>query len=216
MTTKTEIASKRELSRRLGWKWGTFQARSADPSWPVPRKPPWPGWVVETLTAWADLRFPKPDEDNSDPTAEGPVSPMLERWREERWKMARLERREREGQLIPREIVHGVVSQCANRARAFADALTRQYGNEASDQWNDLLDDLKRISETVIRQTAEKGDSDDDDEEKAGSEGEGEQGGDESNPPVGSDVRPAGKRTASRGKDRGPDAGSVGPRARGG
>ncbi len=74
----------------------------------------------------------------------GGTSPALERFREERAKLARLDRLEREGQLLPRDRVHDGLARIATIIRMAGDALQRQFGPDALELLNDALDDAQR------------------------------------------------------------------------
>ena len=71
----------------------------------------------------------------------GPASPALERYREERAAMARLARLEREGQLLPRDLVRHSLSKTATILRNAGDAMRKQYGEGAAELLYEALDD---------------------------------------------------------------------------
>ena len=64
---------------------------------------------------------------------QGNGSPALERYREERAAIARLDRLEREGQLLPRDEVREALGRIAAILRGAGDTLQRQYGQAAAD-----------------------------------------------------------------------------------
>lgn len=64
-------------------------------------------------------------------TEDGGSSPALEEFRRERAIMARLDRQQREGQLLPRDQVREGMLRIAATIRAAGEILARQYGNEA-------------------------------------------------------------------------------------
>jgi hypothetical protein len=72
------------------------------------------------------------------------VSPALERLREEKWKLARLDRLERESELVAREQVHQLLTRGANLLRAAGELLQRQFGPDALEVLNDALDAFSR------------------------------------------------------------------------
>jgi hypothetical protein len=76
-------------------------------------------------------------------------SPALERYREERAKLARIERLEREGSVIPRGMVHEVNARLASILRRAGEALQRQFGPDAAMILNDALEDFARVVETL-------------------------------------------------------------------
>ena len=78
----------------------------------------------------------------------GPMSPALERYREERAAIARLDRLEREGVLLAREDVHTGLMMIAGILRSAGETLRRGFGPEAAAIIEEALDD----AEVEIRQ----------------------------------------------------------------
>jgi hypothetical protein len=72
------------------------------------------------------------------------ASPALERYREERAAMARLDRLEREGQLVARADVREGLGRVAAILRAAGDGLLQQFGPEAVELLNESLSDAGR------------------------------------------------------------------------
>ncbi|MCA9016785.1 MAG: hypothetical protein KDA77_15740 [Planctomycetaceae bacterium] len=68
-------------------------------------------------------------------------SPALERYREERAKLAKLDRLERESTLVPRDEIRTGLVQIAGILRTAGEALQQNYGNGASEILNEALDD---------------------------------------------------------------------------
>jgi hypothetical protein len=83
------------------------------------------------------------DDDDDLLHAEG-SSPALERYREERAQIARLDRLEREGQLVPRDSVRQGLGQIAALLRAAGESLQRECGPEARQILDEALDDARR------------------------------------------------------------------------
>ncbi len=79
-----------------------------------------------------------------DPLMQGSGSPALERYREERALMARLDRLEREQELIPRDVARESLGRIAAILRAAGDALQRQFGPAAGEILYEALDDAQR------------------------------------------------------------------------
>lgn len=94
---------------------------------------------------------------DEDPLMQGSGSPALERYREERAAMARLDRLEREGELLPREDVREVLGRVASILRSAGEALQRQFGANAVEVLYEALDDAQR---EVDRCFAQEGTSD--------------------------------------------------------
>lgn len=82
--------------------------------------------------------------DGDDPLLAGVNSPALERYREERAKLARLDRLEREGSLVERAALQELLAPLAAMLRAAGENLERQFGIEAAQLLNDVLDDFER------------------------------------------------------------------------
>jgi len=74
----------------------------------------------------------------------GAGSPALERYREERALIARLDRLEREGQLLPRDEVRVALGRIAAILRGAGDTLHRQFGQAAADILLEALEDAGR------------------------------------------------------------------------
>jgi hypothetical protein len=81
---------------------------------------------------------------DDDVLMQGNGSPALERYREERAAIARLDRLEREGQLLPRDEVREALGRIAAILRSAGDTLQRQYGQAAADILLEALDDAGR------------------------------------------------------------------------
>jgi hypothetical protein len=75
---------------------------------------------------------------------QGSGSPALERYREERAAMARLDRLAREGQLLPRDDVREALGRIASIIRSAGDMLQRHHGAGALDILTEALDDAQR------------------------------------------------------------------------
>jgi hypothetical protein len=81
---------------------------------------------------------------DDDVLMQGNGSPALERYREERAAIARLDRLEREGQLLPRDEVREALGRIAAIVRGAGDTLQRQFGQAAADILLEALDDAGR------------------------------------------------------------------------
>ncbi len=97
--------------------------------------------------------------DDDDPCLAGASSPALEMYRRERAKIARLDRLEREDELLPREVVHTFLGRLAPLLRDAGESLNREFGAEALATYNTMLDDVERAIETLVQPTT--GDTDD-------------------------------------------------------
>jgi len=81
---------------------------------------------------------------DDDVLLQGGNSPALERYREERAAMARLDRLKRERQLLPRNEVKEALGRIAAVLRSAGDAQQRQFGAAAAEILYDALDDAQR------------------------------------------------------------------------
>ncbi len=79
-----------------------------------------------------------------DPLLVGGPSPALERYREERAKIARLDRLEREQLLLPRDEVREGLGRIAAILRGAGEALQREFGSAALDILSEAIDDAQR------------------------------------------------------------------------
>lgn len=73
----------------------------------------------------------------------GPASPALERYREERALLARLQRLEREGELLPRDLVRVSLAKTATLIRTAGESLQRQYGDAAAELLYEAIADAE-------------------------------------------------------------------------
>jgi hypothetical protein len=81
---------------------------------------------------------------DDDPLMQGSGSPALERYREERATMVRLDRLAREGELLPRDEVREALGRIASIIRSAGDMLERHHGAGALDILTEALDDAQR------------------------------------------------------------------------
>jgi len=95
-----------------------------------------------------------PDDDLLD--ARTP-SPALERYREERAAIARMERLEREGMLVARDRVHDGLVRIAATVRTAGEALERQFGGPAREVLDEALDEAAREIEQLFGQADDAG-----------------------------------------------------------
>jgi hypothetical protein len=83
--------------------------------------------------------------DNEDPDLAGGTSINLERLRREKAELARMDREEREGLLLPRAPVHDAHQQMAMILRRCGETLQRLHGPDAARVLTEGLDDCDRI-----------------------------------------------------------------------
>lgn len=108
--------------------------------------------VVRALHDFLAENAPRLAAGDEDPMLAGSTSPALERFREERAKLARLDRLEREGKLLARDKVHDGLARIATILRGAGDTLQRQFGPDALELLNDALDDAQREIVALIDQ----------------------------------------------------------------
>lgn len=78
-------------------------------------------------------------------------SPMLERLRKEKWRLARLDRRERENQLLPRAKVHETLAILAELIRGVGDKLQKNHGAEAARALNETMDSFATHVDSLLK-----------------------------------------------------------------
>ena len=97
-----------------------------------------------------------------DELLQGSNSPALERYREERALLARLDRLERERRLLPRDEVREALGRIAAILRGAGDALQRQFGTAAVQILHEALDDAQReIASSLGEPEEDRGDAPD-------------------------------------------------------
>lgn len=82
--------------------------------------------------------------------ATGPSSPAIERLREEQYKMARIERREMQGQLLPRALVRRALQVIASQVNSLGEDMQRQFGLDAFRLVTKTVDAIERQLEELI------------------------------------------------------------------
>jgi hypothetical protein len=87
---------------------------------------------------------------DEDELLQGSGSPALERYREERAAMARLDRLEREGSLLPRDDVREALGRVATMLRTAGETLQRQFGPAAGDILYEAISDAERELERTM------------------------------------------------------------------
>lgn len=97
-----------------------------------------------------------------DDLLQGAASPALERYREERAAIARLDRLERERQLVPRDEAREALGRIASILRGAGDTLQRHFGQDAVEILYEALDDAQR---EINRAFGDASDADTQDEE---------------------------------------------------
>lgn len=80
---------------------------------------------------------------DEDALLSGPASPALERYREERAALARLDRLERQGRLMPRRDARLGMGLIAGMLRGGLEALERQFGREAAEIVLEAIEDAE-------------------------------------------------------------------------
>lgn len=88
---------------------------------------------------------------DDDDLMQGSGSPALERYREERAIIARLERMEREASLIPRDEMREALGRLAGLLRTAGETLEREHGVEARSVLDEALDDAEREIDEMFR-----------------------------------------------------------------
>lgn len=100
--------------------------------------------LVRKLHDFLALHHRKFKARDLDDMMDGGSSPALEQYRTERAKLARLDRLEREQQLLPRDQVHATHAQLASILRQAGETLQKKFGPDALEILNDALEDAQR------------------------------------------------------------------------
>jgi hypothetical protein len=116
--------------------------------------------VVRALHDFLAENALKLAKDDDDPLLNAPSSPALERYREERAALARLDRLEREGQLLPRDQARESLGRVAAILRGAGEVLQRQFGVAAVEILYEAIDDATREVSQSFGGTDAAGDSD--------------------------------------------------------
>jgi hypothetical protein len=93
-------------------------------------------------------KFKQLDED--DELLAGGDSPALERYRDERAKLAKLDRLEREQELLPRDKTHAGLIQIASILRTMGEQLQKKFGPEAQEMVDNALENAARTIEELF------------------------------------------------------------------
>jgi hypothetical protein len=107
------------------------------------------------IEAWAAAKSIRADS-ASDPLLAGADSPALERYREERAKIARLDRLEREGSLVNREYVLRGLQRCASHIRGAGERLQAAFGPEALEILEEALEEFHREITASLEKSPEE------------------------------------------------------------
>lgn len=99
------------------------------------------------IVAWG--RENKWSVDIGDPELAGGDSPALERYRDEKAKLARLDRLERERELVKIDDIHDALTAVSNLFRGAGEQLRRQFGNEALAILDEATDEAERLVDGI-------------------------------------------------------------------
>jgi hypothetical protein len=113
--------------------------------------------LVRTLHNFLAVNALKLTKDDDPLLQGGPSSPALERYREERAQLARMDRLEREGALLPRTEVREFLGRVAAILRGAGETLERQFGPGALDILFEALDDAQRETDRYFGVVHEPG-----------------------------------------------------------
>ena len=96
---------------------------------------------------FAEGRF-RTDDDLDDETQQ---TPNLEKLRGEKYRLAKLDRLERQRQLLPRRLVRELLGFNAAKLRNLGEQLQRRFGPEALDALNDTIDEIARARPAIAQ-----------------------------------------------------------------
>ena len=144
-TAKTQPATVKtlaELARFAGVSQRTASTWKATSGFPVEPDGTYSPWRVAQWHAMRGIQI--------EPELAGPVSPALERWREERATMAKLERLQMEKQLCSRGWMHEQLAGMAIVLRRLGEDLQREYGDDVLKIFDDSLDEFNQRVERLV------------------------------------------------------------------
>lgn len=105
---------------------------------------------VKRIHDFLSENYRKLIRNDDDDLLSGPSSPALERYREERAQIARLDRLEREGNLVPVDQMRDGIGRIAAILRSAGDTIQRQFGREAVQILYDALDEAGREVDRIF------------------------------------------------------------------
>jgi hypothetical protein len=94
--------------------------------------------------------------DDEDDGSDG-KSKSLERWRREKFLLARMERRQKQNELLPRGEVRVLLRQVALRFRQWGELMQRDFGSRGYQSVADCLRDIETGTERFFENYPEKG-----------------------------------------------------------
>jgi hypothetical protein len=106
--------------------------------------------VVAWLHAFLAENGPRLLQPADEDLLSGESTPMLERLREESWRVKRIERLKLEDQIISRELAHAMMGQLAAIIRSLGEQLQKKFGPDAHDMVDAALDSYEHIVESTF------------------------------------------------------------------
>lgn len=102
------------------------------------------GYCIPEIIAWCreNVWGAAADGDSNGEMA-GPVTAALEKFREERFLLARMERQEKSRQLVPRDALRLALARLAELQRRHGEALQRAQQSEALEMFEEHLDEFR-------------------------------------------------------------------------
>ena len=100
-------------------------------------------WIASNINQQRQRTLPGTD---ADPLLSQGDSPALERYRDERAKLARLDRLEREGQLVRADKLQEFLGRMASILRGTGEVFQRQFGPDALSILNEAIDEIVSAS----------------------------------------------------------------------
>ncbi len=108
-------------------------------------------WIHEVIKEHGGrLLSAASDSKEDDPLLSGPSSAMLERCREEKWKMLVMEREAKEGSLLDVATIREAHVKIASILRTCGETLERQHGADAGQLLRDAIEDAGRAVEDML------------------------------------------------------------------
>ena len=145
------LATKRDLSGLSGLTLHYTEQVMAEPGFPKETPHETTGEFVIDLKAalrWFATRWQAErkagNRFNGTATDAEPAAPWLEKWREEKARLARFDRKEREGSLLDRESVRDSLTNMSAILRKLGVSIQQHFGPEAHQMVEEAIDDWER------------------------------------------------------------------------
>jgi hypothetical protein len=98
--------------------------------------------------------------ESDDPLLSGAATPALERYRSLKADLAEIDVGERRGRIVRSAVISDAIKGGLSAMRQTGDRLTRQFGNDAGQLYNEGIDDFEAAARQVIQDADSRDDAD--------------------------------------------------------